>query len=222
MRRRWFAHDGQAGDRTLAEQLAGLEKLREAMPGATVLDLGCAEGLLAREFLSWGARRVDGVEIVPEAVVDARAVLADAIREGRASVHRGSIMTLDALDTLDPQYDIVCALAVVQKVERCDLALAAIARRARDLLVLRNPPERGPVIATERQRGALAIEAHDIAQHAQETRTEQIASLRKDGIKIGAGPFEHAGARFAGQRQLDRERHIGRAGMHIELFEELD
>jgi len=152
-RRRWFAHDGHPGDRTLAEQLAGLEKLREAMPGATVLDLGCAEGLLAREFLSWGARRVDGVEIVPEAVVDARAVLADAIREGRASVHRGSIMTLDALDTLDPQYDIVCALAVVQKVERCDLALAGIARRARDLLVLRNPPEHGAIISTERQRG---------------------------------------------------------------------
>ena len=115
-RRRWFAHDGHPGDRTLAEQLAGLEKLREAMPGATVLDLGCAEGLLAREFLAWGARRVDGVEIVPEAVSDARELLADAIRDGRASVHRGSIMTLDALETLDPQYDIVCALAVVQKV----------------------------------------------------------------------------------------------------------
>jgi len=197
-RRRWFAHAGEPGDRTLAEQLAGLEKLREAMPGATVLDLGCAEGLLAREFLSWGARRVDGVEIVPEAVVDARAVLADAIREGRASVHRGSIMTLDALDTLDPQYDIVCALAVAQKVERCDLALADIARRARDLLVLRNPPEHGAIIATERQRGrrhdtrAILAPTHFLAQEVRGSRGEWIGYFLANSYRDKVGPWtEH-------------------------------
>lgn len=190
MRRRWFAHDGQPGDRTLAEQLAGLEKLREAIPGATVLDLGCAEGLLARQFLAWGARRVDGVEIVPEAVSDARALLADEIRVGRASVHRGSIMTLDALDLLDPQYDVVCALAVVQKVERVDLALAGIARRARDLLVLRNPPEHGATIATERQRGqrfdtrAILAPTHFLADEVRGSRGEWIGYfLANDYLK---------------------------------------
>lgn len=180
MRRRWFAHDGKPGDRTLAEQLAGLEKLREAMPGATVLDLGCAEGLLMREFLEWGARCVDGVEIVPEAVSDARALLSDAVYHGRSRVHRGSIMTLDALDTLDPQYDIVTALAVVQKVERCDLALTLIARRARDLLVLRNPPEHGAIIATERQRGqrfdtrSILEPTHFLADEVRGSRGEWI------------------------------------------------
>lgn len=180
MRRRWFAHDGKPGDRTLAEQLAGLEKLREAIPGATVLDLGCAEGLLMREFLEWGARCVDGVEIVPEAVSDARALLADAVYHGRSRVHLGSILTLDALELLDPQYDIVCALAVVQKVERVDLALAGIARRARDLLVLRNPPEHGAIIATERQRGqrfdtrAILEPTHFLADEVRGSRGEWI------------------------------------------------
>lgn len=178
-RRRWFTWAGEQGDRTLVEQLAGLEHLRSAMPGAAVLDLGCAEGLLAREFVAWGASRVDGVEIVREAVKDARELLKYEIRDGVASIHHGSILALDELDLLE-QYDIVCALAVVQKVERCDLALEGIARRARDLLVLRNPPEHGAIISTERQRGRrydtrdILAPTHFLADEVRGSRGEWI------------------------------------------------
>ena len=49
----WFVTDGRAGDRTLAQQLVGLDKIN--VQGATVLDVGCAEGLISIEMAKRGA-----------------------------------------------------------------------------------------------------------------------------------------------------------------------
>jgi predicted RNA methylase len=69
----WFKIPGvQDGDRTIAEQLKGLGRLLDEVAGQTVLDLGCAEGLIANALLERGAARVFGVEIVAAAVETAR------------------------------------------------------------------------------------------------------------------------------------------------------
>lgn len=152
-RRKWFSFNGSRGDRTLEMQRMGLGMLEEAVEGMSVLDLGCAEGVLIDQYLRWGATHVHGVEIVPEAVEDARHVLEGWIESGSAHVFHGSVANLDAVSGLHDRYDIVTALAVLHKVERPDLAALAAARRANTLLVIRNPPEHKHVIATERQRG---------------------------------------------------------------------
>lgn len=152
-RRRWFAGDGQPGDRTIEQQVRGLDSLREAIGGKSVLDLGCAEGLLAKKYLQWGAATVHGVEIIPAAVSIAKNVCDDAVDRGTAKFFVGSIADLDSIDGLEPEYSIVTALAVMHKVIDVERALLSAAARAKELLVIRNPPEHRHIIATPRQHG---------------------------------------------------------------------
>lgn len=74
MRKGWFVIPGvQMGDRTLEQQLQGLGPFMAGVQGKTVLDLGCAEGLVLRHLVAQcGAKSGTGVEIVPEHVEEAR------------------------------------------------------------------------------------------------------------------------------------------------------
>ena len=54
----WFTTAKRPGDRTLEQQLVGLDKVLAEVAGKTVLDAGCAEGLISMEIsLSSRARR---------------------------------------------------------------------------------------------------------------------------------------------------------------------
>jgi SAM-dependent methyltransferase len=59
----WFRIEGvQNGPRTLQEQLQGLDVVREACVGKSVLDLGCAEALISADMIACGAYWVDALD----------------------------------------------------------------------------------------------------------------------------------------------------------------
>lgn len=140
--RGWFDTPGRPGDRTLANQLQGLGKLLVDCDGKTVLDIGCAEGLISIALVRAGALAVHGVEIVKEHVEV-------------GSKLRGDLpVTFECADanTWRPkrQYDIVIALALLHKLKNPTAAARAFAEAAREMVVLRLPPEHAPTIIDER------------------------------------------------------------------------
>lgn len=146
-RKGWFSTPNRPGDRTLEQQLKGLDLLFSEVHGRSVLDIGCAEGLIAFELADAGALCVHGVEIVPEHVHVAQALV------------NGSDLdcTFEVADanTYTPRqhFDIVIALALLHKLRRPDLACERFATFARDLVVLRLPPQTAPTIVDARSGG---------------------------------------------------------------------
>jgi SAM-dependent methyltransferase len=138
----WFSTPGRPGDRTLADQLKGLDPLLEACKGKTVLDVGCAEGLISLELVKRGASAVHGVEIVKEHVEVAR----------RASAGLPVMFEHADLNHWRPrrEYHIVIALAVLHKLRNPTEVAKALAGAARELVVLRLPPRDAPVIIDSR------------------------------------------------------------------------
>lgn len=150
--RGWFNTDNRPGDRSLEQQMLGLDPLLLEVKDKTVLDVGCAEGLISIELAKHGASWVDGIEIV-QAHVDVSWSLISSY-----PVH---ITQADANVYLPTQtYDIVIALALLHKLRDPSEACARFARHARSLVVLRLPPEHAPTIIDARSNN----EPHDIAK----------------------------------------------------------
>ena len=57
----WFAQPGAPGDRTFEQQMTGLGWLKDICQGRTILDFGCAEGLIGIEMLKHGAFKQDNI-----------------------------------------------------------------------------------------------------------------------------------------------------------------
>ncbi|MES2018633.1 MAG: class I SAM-dependent methyltransferase [Pseudomonadota bacterium] len=134
----WFDIPGvQRGPRTLAEQLKGLAPALAEAPGKTVLDLGCAEGLIAVEFARAGAMDVTGVEYNPDIVATA---VAEMHKAGPLPmmIHHADIAELIA-SPARPQWDIVLALAVLHKLQDPAAGVKYCAASARSLIVIRLP-----------------------------------------------------------------------------------
>ncbi|MEO6588951.1 MAG: methyltransferase domain-containing protein [Pyrinomonadaceae bacterium] len=138
----WFHTEGRLGDRTIEQQLMGLDMLMERVPGKSVLDVGCAEGLIAIEMAKRGATAVHGVEIVPghvEVGNELRGDLPVLLEVGDANTY-----------TPVRQYDIVIMLALLHKLEEPSRACFRFAAAARELVVLRHPPSAAPNIVDVR------------------------------------------------------------------------
>lgn len=141
-RRGWFVTDGRPGDRSLQDQLKGLDALFAEVPGKTVLDAGCAEGLISIELAKAGALAVHGVEIAPEHVDVGRKLVGDL----PVTLEVGDLNQWRPLR----RYDIVIGLAILQKVKDPTDLCIDLAGAAREMVVLRLPPEHAPDVIDAR------------------------------------------------------------------------
>lgn len=148
----WFRIPGrQQGERSLAEQLRGLDTALLEAEGRTVLDLGCAEGLIALEFARAGAL-VFGVEHNAALLDVAREIGAEQPLEVRsrlswAQADIGDIVTGAWYGA--EGWDIVLALAVLHKLQAPREALKYFAEHCRSLFVVRLPAGSTGAFATK-------------------------------------------------------------------------
>ena len=131
MRRGWFVIPGvQDGDVALDDQMQALWPAVAEAKGKTVLDIGCAEGLIGREFARAGARAVTGLESIEAHL--------DVAREHCA----GLPMTFVHANINQPQpdysADIVLALGVAHKLQFPEVGIRFAARSSRGLVLLRS------------------------------------------------------------------------------------
>lgn len=132
--RGWFKMRGRQGARTLAEQMEGLQPALAECAGKSVLDLGCAEGLIALEFARAGATNILGIEAQPRFIEVAQGL---AFPDGcEAKFQRVNLKRVTPDDAIP--HDIVLCLAIIHKLKHPEIGLRFAARSARDLLLLRS------------------------------------------------------------------------------------
>lgn len=132
----WFAIPGvQDGPRLLSEQMLGLEQALDEVAGKTVLDLGCAEGLIAAEMVRARAAWVDACDNNEDFLNAAFRQKADHAQLGVHWANLNDGMPAWAAGG----YDIVLALAIIHKLRQPGERLAEAAKLARSLLVIRLP-----------------------------------------------------------------------------------
>jgi hypothetical protein len=167
----WFLGLGRGGDRTIDQQMLGLEKVVAEVAGKTVLDAGCAEGLISMELAKAGAVHCVGLELVPSFVAIGNAHVGDLpCKFFVANLNDDDVGALE-------QADIVLMLAILHKLKDPTSVCTALAGRAKDLCVIRLPPY-GPVIVDQRSNN----EPHDID-----------AAMKTAGFTLESvvrGPFE--------------------------------
>lgn len=170
----WFTMPGRPGDRTVEQQLMGLDWLWPNCAGKTVLDAGCAEGVIALKCYNYGARIVHGVELVDERVQMARK-LAVAARQ-HVTFSQGNMETWGPAPLA---YDIVLGLAILHKLADPSACARRLAHAAGETVIFRLPPyENAGVIVDRRSRHV----PHDIG-----------AVMAAEGFELQAaacdGPF---------------------------------
>lgn len=173
MEKGWYIIPGvQDGDRTLEEQMqAVLPALRECA-GKRVLDLGCAEGLMAIEFAKAGAAHVHGMEWLERHLAVAAKMAGDLPNITFTRVH------LKYPPVAEP-FDIVLCLGVVHKLHDPGPGLRWAMACTNGLLLFR---------AGLRQKGGVVFSKHSTAS------VDAHAMLRQGGFtleKVIRGPKPH-------------------------------
>lgn len=127
-------------------RLAGLQDLLKESPGATVLDLGAAEGIIGREFANRGASLIHGFELSTDRVLTADRLLRHSVvpehAVRQADLSDWAAFEHDNRDLLRDQYDIVLFLGLYHHLpadRRPDSLRQALAR-CRKHFALRTPP----------------------------------------------------------------------------------
>jgi SAM-dependent methyltransferase len=124
------------GDRTLAEQMLGLDRALAECKGKTVLDLGCAEGLIGLEFAKAGAVKVVGIELLETHLLVARKACKGWPQMQFICAH------LDEYAARHPtpaRFDIVLCLGIIHKLPDPNVPLRWAALSAAHLLCFRAP-----------------------------------------------------------------------------------
>ena len=151
----WFAVPGvQEGERDMAERVVGLEKVKAAARGKSVLDLGCAEGLIGDWLIrEGGAVSLLGLEKHPPYVEMAKKL-----------VPRGYFFVAD-FDQPDwdknlVTHDIVLALNIAHKLEKPEEFLDIVVSLAKEIIALALPA----VIIKDHRSGYVPV---DVIAHMQ-------------------------------------------------------
>lgn len=132
MRHGWLTIPGvQTGERTVEEQCAALQLAIADCKGKTILDLGCAEGLIGREFIRAGAVRCVGLEAVPTHI-------SVALKQCKGLPMEFELVDLNECEGLVYKADIVLALNIAQKMKDPAALLKFAACAARELVLLRS------------------------------------------------------------------------------------
>lgn len=146
----WFKIDDQPGLRFLKEQLAGLDLLRELAPRASILDLGCAEGLIGKYYVdTCGADLLHGLEAEESRVAKARELCAGYEHAQFWPANLNDRDSIDATLPLLAQYDIVLLLAILHKLKDPIGCLRWAAARAGKIVAIRMP-QAAPVFRDQR------------------------------------------------------------------------
>jgi SAM-dependent methyltransferase len=123
------------GDRTIKEQMLGLDRALAEAKGKRVLDLGCAEGCISAAFARAGAAEVVGIELLESHLEVARQVC-KGLPVRFICKHLSNWIELNP----DPeQFDIVLALGIIHKIANPNEPMIWAARSAKDLLCFRAP-----------------------------------------------------------------------------------
>lgn len=149
--RGWFiTKQREGGDRTIAQQMEGLDRLVASCVGKSVLDIGCAEGLISLKLIDAGAIAAHGIEVRGDHVE-----IANKVRKSRPATFE----TADANEWVPRRnYDIVILLAVLHKLKDPTGACKRLAEAARELVVIRMPSRARWIIEDERSENT----PHDI------------------------------------------------------------
>jgi SAM-dependent methyltransferase len=181
MAKGWFIRDGALGDRTLEQQLKGLQPLLASAEDKTILDVGCAEGLISLALADAGARYVHGIEMRPDFV--------DVARSLRGP--RPAEFTCADANEYKPQrrYDIVIMLAVLHKLRDPTAACMRFADAATHCCVIRLPPEKAPLIVDNRSGNR----PHDI-QYAMQRAGFKLSTVTRSHFDEWCGYFWRTGS----------------------------
>lgn len=129
----WFIIPGlQGGLRTFADQAAGLQPVFDSCAGKSVLDLGCAEGLIGIECARRGARFVRGIEGNGQ-----HAAVARVLAAGLPVEIMDANMRLVTLVKSDRTFDIVLALGIISKMPDTVAGMRWACRTCDDVLAFR-------------------------------------------------------------------------------------
>lgn len=134
MTRGWFKMPGRPGERSIDEQLTGLHEALAECRGKSVLDLGCAEGLISLSFAQAGAAKITGIEREAKHIE-----VAQHLRFPDGCEVKFKRMNLKRVTSADAvPHDIVLALCVIHKLDFPERGLRFAAQCARNLLCLRS------------------------------------------------------------------------------------
>lgn len=107
---------GLGGKASAEHRRAALEAVVPLAHDRTLLDLGCAEGLMLPPFLENGARSIHGVDRSAKRIASARALVKNnRVRFDMAELNDPSC--LDDEEKFEPSYDIVLCLGVYQHLD---------------------------------------------------------------------------------------------------------
>lgn len=138
--RPWFIIGDNGGQWDIERQDAGLSEID--FKNKTVLEIGCAEGLVSLQNLKRGARLSHGIEFRERAVEVAKSVAGVLGRNDSAKFFWGDIRNADkALNQsgMLNRYDIVITMAVLQKVHNQPEIFSKLLAKCASTMLLRLP-----------------------------------------------------------------------------------